>query len=78
MTSKAGVRPVVQGREDVKTGLRDACPGGHAGSFPASPPAVLPEGTVRAEYLCPCGARWTTWWRDGRPVEQREETGPGQ
>ena len=59
--------------------LRGACPwhhaGDHAASLPVAPPATLPDGTIRAEYQGPCGARWVTWWRNGRPVEQREEAG---
>ncbi len=47
--------------------LGDACQ--DLSHFPGEPPPVLPhtvtpdgDGSLRADYECPCGREWACWW----------------
>jgi len=47
--------------------LADACQADihHPGDLPAvlpHRPPVDENGSLRAEYRCPCGRSWTCWW----------------
>ena len=50
--------------------LADACPSlaHHPGDLPAVVPHDVTEdvnGSLRAEYVCPCGRAWSCWWDMG-------------
>jgi hypothetical protein len=62
-------------------GLADACqadihhPGEPDPVLPHRPP-VNENGSLRAEYRCPCGRMWTCWWdarAAGWPVNRTEQ-----
>ena len=52
----------------------DACPECPPGIPPASPPVGTPEqvpgGIITAHQCEACGAAWSTFWREGWPVDR--------
>jgi len=59
--------------------LADCCPRCRIGDFPASlPHAVAPDpacaSSLRADYDCGRGHRWTTWWDAASANWPRQES----
>ena len=47
--------------------MGDACQRHFPGDYPATRPyrVTAERGSLRAEYACWCGHRWTCWWDPG-------------